>query len=43
MQYQCQTCMHVYDEDKEEKHFDELPNDWECPICGAEKEMFMVI
>ncbi|MCU0533317.1 MAG: rubredoxin [Hydrococcus sp. Prado102] len=21
--------------------FDEIPDDWHCPICGAEKKMFV--
>lgn len=37
--YVCQICGYVYDEAKEKVPFDELPNDWVCPLCGAEKSM----
>lgn len=43
MQYQCQTCLHIYDEEKEQNQFNELSDDWNCPACSASKEMFMVI
>ena len=40
MVYVCSICGHVYDEAKEEVPFAQLPDDWTCPSCGAEKAMF---
>lgn len=40
MQYVCSVCGYVYDEDKEKIPFSELPESWECPICGAPKIAF---
>ena len=40
MKYKCEVCQWVYDEDKEGQKFDELPDDWTCPLCGAGKDMF---
>jgi rubredoxin len=36
----CQICGYVYDEEKEGKKFEDLPKDWQCPVCGAPKDMF---
>ena len=46
-QYRCLICGYVYDEDKgEEKKdvapgtaFDDLPEDFKCPLCGAAKSI----
>jgi len=38
--YECAACGFVYDEEKEGKKFDEMPDDWVCPVCGAEKDDF---
>jgi flavin reductase (DIM6/NTAB) family NADH-FMN oxidoreductase RutF/rubredoxin len=35
--YKCPTCSYIYDEKKEGVKFDDLPDDWECPICGEKK------
>jgi len=40
MRYICQICGYVYDEDKEKIPFDQLPDDWKCPLCGAPKSEF---
>ena len=40
MKYICQICEYVYDDEKEEVPFEELPEDWECPLCGATKAEF---
>jgi len=39
--YECPACGYIYDEEKEEVKFDDLPDDWECPICGEEKSEFI--
>jgi len=41
----CNICGYVYDEEKgDESHgispgtkFEDIPEDWECPDCGAKK------
>lgn len=38
--YLCTVCQWVYDEEKEGTKFADLPEDWVCPICGAEKDVF---
>jgi rubredoxin len=46
--YKCTICGYVYDPAqgdpiggvKPGTEFSALPNDWVCPECGAEKELF---
>jgi rubredoxin len=48
--WQCQTsnCGYMYNPEKGDRKgkipkgvtFEELPEDWKCPICGAGKKMF---
>jgi rubredoxin len=46
--WRCKPCGYVYDPAKgDPEHgikpgtrFEELPKDWVCPECGAEKDMF---
>ena len=38
--YECNLCGYIYDNSKETIKFNDLPNDWTCPICGAEKSEF---
>lgn len=40
MKYVCQICEYVYDEEAEGVKFADLPDDWECPLCGAGKDEF---
>ncbi len=40
MKYRCKVCGYVYDPDKEGTAFEDLPDDWKCPLCGATKDMF---
>ena len=48
MKYVCTLCGYVYDEalgDKDEDiepgtEWKELPEDFVCPLCGADKSMF---
>ena len=37
MKFVCSVCGYVYDG---ETPFEELPDDYTCPMCGVEKEMF---
>ena len=41
MNYTCSVCGFKYEEKSEKIPFDQLPEDWSCPICNAEKAQFM--
>lgn len=41
MRYICSVCGYVYDEEKEQIPWAELPEDWKCPLCGAAKSDFV--
>ena len=36
----CKICGYVYDEAKEGKAFEDLPDDWVCPLCKHGKDDF---
>ncbi len=46
--YQCTVCGYIYDEDDGDPdggippgtRWEDLPDDWVCPVCGAEKDQF---
>ncbi len=44
--YECTICGYIYDPAKGADDvtpgtsFDDLPDDWVCPTCGADKDMF---
>ncbi len=46
--YICTTCDHIYDPSEGDEDsgiapgtsFEDLPEDWECPVCGVGKEDF---
>ena len=48
MKYKCTVCGYVYDPEKGDPEsgiapgtpFEELPEDWQCPVCGAGKDEF---
>ncbi|MEL7005709.1 MAG: rubredoxin, partial [Bacteroidota bacterium] len=49
--YQCQKCLTIYDERYGDSNagiekgmsFDQLPNSYECSLCGAGKEYFELV
>ena len=41
--YQCDLCSHIYDEAREGVRWDDLPDDWVCPVCGSGKASFIPI
>lgn len=43
MKYLCTVCGYIYDEAVESIPFNELPEDYVCPLCGADKEAFKLI
>ncbi|MBU0985014.1 MAG: alpha-hydroxy-acid oxidizing protein [candidate division Zixibacteria bacterium] len=38
--YKCDICDYPYDEDVEGRPWEELPDNWVCPICDSGKEYF---
>lgn len=46
--WRCVVCGHVYDSEYGDPKanvdpgtpFEDLPDDWTCPVCGAAKEQF---
>jgi len=48
MKYVCKVCGYVYDPTEGDPDsgikpgtaFEDIPNDWVCPLCGVEKEDF---
>lgn len=38
--YKCDICDYIYDQDAEGIAWDDLPEGWSCPICGAPKSDF---
>ncbi|MGD2200066.1 MAG: rubredoxin [Candidatus Bathyarchaeota archaeon] len=46
--WQCTVCGYIYDPDEGDPDggvepgtpFEELPDDWVCPVCGAAKSEF---
>ena len=40
MKHVCSVCAYVYDDDVEGVPFDQLPDDWVCPICTADRGFF---
>jgi rubredoxin len=48
MQHECQNCGYIYDPEIGDPEggiesgtpFSEIPEEWICPVCGAEKSQF---
>ncbi|HDN85414.1 MAG TPA: rubredoxin [Candidatus Aerophobetes bacterium] len=48
IKYKCTVCGYIYDPEKGDPDsgikpgtpFEELPDDWVCPVCGASKDAF---
>ena len=40
MKYICTVCGEIYDEVVEGVKFEDLPEDWVCPVCGVGKDSF---
>ena len=49
--YVCLACGYEYDPEVRDPDngiapgtpFEELPDDWECPVCGVSKDMFQKV
>ncbi|MEN6590520.1 MAG: rubredoxin [Fervidobacterium sp.] len=48
MKYRCTVCGYIYDPEIGDPDsginpgtpFEDLPDDWTCPVCGISKDMF---
>lgn len=38
--YKCKICGFIYDDAKEDMKFEDLPDDWNCPLCHSPKSLF---
>jgi rubredoxin len=46
--YECSVCGYIYDPEKGDPDngvdpgtaFEDIPDDWVCPVCGAPKDAF---
>ncbi len=38
--YRCVICGYIYDDAVEKVKFEDLPDDWTCPLCGSPKSAF---
>lgn len=43
MKYICKICGFIYDDSKQQVLFDQLPDTWKCPVCGAAKSDFELL
>lgn len=49
--YQCEPCGYIYDPAEGDPDsgiapgtaFEDLPDDWACPVCGVGKDMFVKV
>ena len=41
--YRCSVCGEIYDDDCEPVRFEDLPDDWICPVCGSPKGAFYLL
>ena len=40
MKYVCEVCGYEYDEEVEGVKFEDLPDNYVCPLCGVGKDEF---
>ena len=38
--HECGICGHIHDDEKEGAGWDDLPENWSCPVCASEKSYF---
>ena len=49
--YQCNICGYIYDPEEGDidsgiapgTSFEDIPDDWSCPLCGVTKEDFSLV
>ncbi len=42
MKFVCTVCGYVYDEDAEGTKFEQLSDDYACPLCAVGKDQFEI-
>ncbi len=42
MKYICNVCDYIYDEETEGTPFEQLSDDYACPLCGVGKDEFQL-
>ena len=40
LKYECEVCGYVFDEEKEGRKWEELADEWKCPVCDSGKSYF---
>ena len=38
--FECKLCANLYDEKQEAAPWNQLADDWKCPVCGATKDLY---
>jgi glutamate synthase domain-containing protein 2 len=41
--YRCSVCDYIHDEEKTGQEWDDLPDDWVCPVCESPKSYFVKV
>ncbi|MCE5214959.1 MAG: thiamine pyrophosphate-dependent enzyme [Methanobacterium sp.] len=41
--YRCTVCNYIFDEEVEGYKFDDLPDNWRCPVCNSPKSTFILL
>ncbi|KAF5079924.1 putative thiamine pyrophosphate-containing protein YdaP [anaerobic digester metagenome] len=41
--YRCTVCNYIYDEEVEGVKFNDLPENWRCPVCNSPKSAFVFL
>jgi len=40
--WECTACGYIYDEAEEDTPFEDLPDDWLCPVCGVDNNGYPI-
>ncbi len=41
--YICKVCQYIYSEEKEDLKWEDLPDDWACPVCGSGRDRYRAL
>jgi rubredoxin len=41
--WKCKVCGNEYDEANEGTPFEQLPDDWRCPVCNSPKDAYVKV
>ncbi len=42
-QYRCVVCEYIYDENQGGVAWNDMPEDWLCPVCGSPKKLYELV